>query len=107
MTISQSFLIFPDVDSLEEYLLGFVGICQMSLSFGLSDVFSWLGWGYGFWGNTEAKHPVRPHIIRAFTTSTWVPGGADPSLGQGGACRVSPPYAYGLSSVLCSLEVGQ
>lgn len=36
LIVSKTFLIFEDLDSFEEYLLG---ICKMSHDFGLADVF--------------------------------------------------------------------
>lgn len=36
MIVSKTFLVFEDLDSFEEFLLG---ICKMSHEFGLADVF--------------------------------------------------------------------
>lgn len=36
LIVSKTFLVFEDLDSFEEYLLG---ICKMSHDFGLADVF--------------------------------------------------------------------
>lgn len=60
MTVSQSFLVFDDLDSFED--AGHL-VCRMSPAWNMPDVSSWLDGVYGLWGEDHrGKVPFSSHI---------------------------------------------